>query len=157
MSNRIIIWEEEGVGYEVDPRHVEVMLQEFGLEGCTPVGKLGTSTEGRTKDNCTLQLGSVDETRYRALVARANYLALDRVDIAFSAKELAKSMPKPSEGDWTRLKRLGRYFAGRPRMQIMFKWQTIQETMMASQTPIGQAIRRPESQRLEGAQSLAAI
>ena len=55
---------------------------------------------------------------------RANYLAPDRPDIAFAVTELAKSMAKPAEGDWTRLKRLGRYLTSRPRLQVMFKWQT---------------------------------
>ena len=35
---------------------------------------------------------------YRALVARANYLAQDRSDIQFSVKELARSMSSPTRG-----------------------------------------------------------
>ena len=127
VLNRIISWEKEGIGYDADPRHVEVMVEELGLKNCTTVGTPGTSTEGRTKDSCSIALASLEETRYRALVARANHLAPDRADIAFAAKELAKSMSKPIEGVWTRLKRLGRYFAGRPRMQIMLKWQEGQD------------------------------
>ena len=108
---------------------MEIMLVELGFKDCTFVGTPGTSIEGRTQDSFIAPLESADETRYRALVARANYLAPDRADIAFSVKELAKSMSKPTEGDWIRLKRLGRYLAGRPRMQLMFKWQNLPDTI----------------------------
>ena len=29
VLNRIITWEPEGIGYEADPRHVEVMTEEL--------------------------------------------------------------------------------------------------------------------------------
>ena len=45
-------------------------------------------------------------------------------------KELAKSMAKPCKGDWIRLKRLGRYLAGTPRMQVMMQWQGAQQVMV---------------------------
>ena len=48
-------------------------------------------------------------TRYRALVARANYLVVERGDIAFYVKELARCMSSPSRQDWERLQRLARY------------------------------------------------
>ena len=127
VLNRIITLEQNGIGYEADPRHAEIMIKELGLQGCTTVSTLGTSTEGTTKEDCEIELDKQDEKQYRALVARANYMSPDRADIAFAVKELAKSMAKPTKGDWTRLKRLGRYFAGRPRLQIMFQWQSIPE------------------------------
>ena len=42
-------------------------------------------------------------------MARANYLAVDRGDIAFCVKELARRMSSPSRQDWERLQRLARY------------------------------------------------
>lgn len=126
VLNRVITWEDEGISYEADPRHVEIMIEELGLQSCVAVGTPGTSAEGRTKQDDDAALTEADETRYRALVARANYLAPDRADIVFAVKELAQSMAKPTTGDWARLKRLGRYLSGRPRLQTMFKWQTAQ-------------------------------
>lgn len=123
VLNRIIKWGQNGIGYEADPRHAEIMVKELGLQGCAPVCTPGSSTEGHTKDDCADELSREDEHQYRAVVARANYLAPDRVDIAFAAKELAKSMARPKRGDWTRLKRLGRYLSRRLRLQVMFEWQ----------------------------------
>ena len=47
-----------------------------------------------------------DATSFRALAARANYLALDRPDIAFAAKELCKSFANPTRLSVNMLKRL---------------------------------------------------
>ena len=48
-------------------------------------------------------------TKYRKVVARCNFLALDRGDIAFAVKEGAKGMARPTKHDFAKLKRLGRY------------------------------------------------
>ena len=61
--------------------------------------------------------------RYRALVARANYLAQDRMDIAFATKELSRGMSAPTLGDWDQLKKLGRYLVQHPRAYMEFAYQ----------------------------------
>ena len=60
---------------------------------------------------------------FRAGAARANYLALDRPDIAFAAKELCRRMSAPREGDLTALRRLARYLLGAPRRVYQFCMQ----------------------------------
>jgi hypothetical protein len=56
-------------------------------------------------------------------VARANFLASDRPDIAFAVKELCRGMSAPSRHDAEALKRLSRYLLGEPRMIVHFGWQ----------------------------------
>ena len=50
--------------------------------------------------------------------ARRNYLASDRLDIAFTTNELCKSMSAPKEEDKFALKRLCKYRKGRPAPQV---------------------------------------
>ena len=52
VRNRIITWGQHGIGYEADPRHVEVMVNDLELENCKTVTTPGTSTEGRTGEEC---------------------------------------------------------------------------------------------------------
>jgi hypothetical protein len=52
-----------------------------------------------------------------------NYLAPDRMDLAYSVKEAARSMAGPKHADWEKLKRLGRYLIARPRLVYKFEWQ----------------------------------
>ena len=45
-----------------------------------------------------------DVVLYRAIAARANYLAQGRTDICFVAKELCRHMSNPRKCDWDNLK-----------------------------------------------------
>ena len=60
-------------------------------------------------------LGLDEARQYRAVAARLNYLAPDRVDIQFAVKEAARSMSAPRKRDWILLTRIGRYLVGKPR------------------------------------------
>lgn len=55
------------------------------------------------------ELNPTEATLYRALSARCNYLAQDRCDIAFAAKELCREFAIPSKLSYARLKRLVRW------------------------------------------------
>ena len=57
-----------------------------------------------------------DATLYRALSARANYLALDRPDLSFSTKELCRDFSEPTVHSVQKLKRLIRYVTWSPRL-----------------------------------------
>ena len=39
-----------------------------------------------------------EETHFRALPARANYLALDRMDLQYATKEVCRGMAAPTRG-----------------------------------------------------------
>ena len=68
-------------------------------------------------------MGEAEGSRFRALAARLNYLAMDRSDMQFAAKECCRRMAKPRLGDWTLLKRAGRYLRGRPRCIQAFPFE----------------------------------
>ena len=52
------------------------------------------------------ELQGKEATRFRAVAARANYLAADRPYIQYSVKEVCRRMAKPVESDWKKLVRL---------------------------------------------------
>jgi hypothetical protein len=60
---------------------------------------------------------------YRALSARANYLAQDRIDISFSSKELCRMFAVPTHASYAKLKRLVRYLVGVHRLVYVFDFQ----------------------------------
>ena len=70
-----------------------------------------------------------EATLYRAVAARLNYLAPDRPDIAYSVKEAARAMSAPRESHMKRIKKLGKYLKGRPRLISVFKWQELPELL----------------------------
>ena len=65
-----------------------------------------------------------EHTRFRALAARANYLAADRPDIMFAAKEICRMMAKPNDTAMSALKRLGRYLRDKPRLVFSYDFQS---------------------------------
>ena len=50
-------------------------------------------------------------------------MTLDRADTQYAVKEICRGMACPTIGHWKRLKRLGRYLRGRPRVVSLFKYQ----------------------------------
>lgn len=106
--NIIITWHEYGVTYEADPRHAEIIVSELGLSDA--------SKDTPDTNDSDEMMSELHSTRYRSLVARANYLAHDRADIQFACKELSSRMSQPTKADWESLKRFGRYLKGAPRV-----------------------------------------
>ena len=123
VLNRSIGWAAQGIEYEADPRHRQVIIRELGLEGCTPVTTpFGPQEQGSLQDEGEL-LSGPEATKFRAIVARLNYLAADRPDIQWATKEVSKRMANPRKPDWQLLKRLGRYLAGSARAVQTLEWQ----------------------------------
>ena len=92
MLGRIIEWKEHGVDVEADPRHVELILKEMGMEECK-----GSDVVGRTRldDEEETELLPQDARRFRSIAARCNFLAADRIDIQFACKEACRRMSAP--------------------------------------------------------------
>ena len=76
-----------------------------------------------TRENDSQALTCGDITRYRALGARISYLSQDRPDLKFASMQVCCAMAKPTARDMERVKRIGRYLAGKPRARCWFGWQ----------------------------------
>ena len=85
---RVVEWTESGIKYEADQRHADIIVHKLGYEE----NSNGVVTPGERREareyNEEEEMPRAEATMYRALVARANYLAQDRSDIAFAVKEL---------------------------------------------------------------------
>ena len=57
---------------------------------------------------------------YRGLAATMNYLAQDRFDIQYAAKELCREMSTPTTRSMRRMKRAARYLVGIPKLTIEY-------------------------------------
>ena len=128
MLNRIIRWSSEGIAYEADPRQAEKLISELGLdttEGTSEVKAVSTPcvkpTRQAVMEDQPIPAHKVNH--FRGLAARANYLAADRPDIQYAAKEICRWMQAPTELGVTALKRLARYLIGKPRLVFHYRWQ----------------------------------
>ena len=73
-------------------------------------------------DNDSQALAGGDITKYRALVARISYLSQDQPDLKFASMRVRCAMSSPFARDMEKVKRIGRYLAGKPRAVCLF-WQ----------------------------------
>ena len=124
VLNRVIRWCEHGIEYEADPRQVERLVAECGLEGASSVvtpGVKPTFTELEEDQPLPPQLA----TPFRGAAARGNYLGPDRVDAQFACKEVCRWMSNPSAHAWKALKRICRFFNSVPRLVYTFKQQSV--------------------------------
>ena len=74
-----------------------------------------SSQEGHQEDR-SRKLDRAEMRGYRSGVARCNYLASDRFEIALAITELCRAMPSPTEADMHSVKRMCRFLKGLPRM-----------------------------------------
>ena len=119
ILNRIIKSDGEGWTLEADPRHAELLIEELKIEKGLATPGVEDKDDVEDEDKLNEQWAS----RYRSLVARANYLATDRPDIGFAVKELCKSMSSPTASSWEKLIRVVKYLHRCPRMIIRYAWQ----------------------------------
>ena len=70
-----------------------------------------------------VELDSEEASRYRAAAARLNYMALDRPDVMYSAKECSRIMSRPTNKDWELVTRLVRYMMQAPRLVQTYQFQ----------------------------------
>ena len=103
---RTISWTSEGLVYKAGDKHVKELIKEFGLDGGNGVATPGESVSGSRGNGVDGTGGELLDVAgakaYRRGAARLNYLSQDRPDLAFSTKEIAQGMAKPTMDDVTR-------------------------------------------------------
>ena len=124
-------WIVEGISYEVDSRHVEVIAAQLQLRE-TKIVTSPCAREGQANSSDTVseEMDSEDASKYRMLAARFNYLAPCRPDIQHATKEAGKWMARPHVHHWTFLKRIARCLFGAPRVIQKFHWQRVIYTVI---------------------------
>ena len=122
---RTIEWSRGGLIYEANSKFAEGLLEEWDLLESRPVISPGSAED--TKEDEPAALDKQQAAKYRRGAAVLNYLALDRPDIAFSAKEVSRRMACPDSWDERRLKRILRYLKGVPRVQWHYRWQDVKD------------------------------
>ena len=111
ILGRTVRWCRDSLEYYADGKHREIIMQEFGLSrDSKSVGSpMVKEAEGGEDEE---ELEMQEASRVRGLIARANYLAQDRMDLQFTTKELSRWMSRPRKGEVVKLKRLARYLVG---------------------------------------------
>ena len=125
--NRILRISAEGWEYEPDQRHADLIIKEMNMENANGVKTLGEDEKGWEEESNDELISKVEAKRFRALAARANYLALDRPDIQYATEEVCRGMAEPTKGHLKKLRRLARYLLTNPRTVMRYDWQLTED------------------------------
>lgn len=98
VLNRVASWNgRKGIASEADPRHVELLVEQFGLQDAKIGSILGVLEEGGTSEEHEGLVNEKYTKRCRAIIARCNHLVPDRPDVAYAATEFARAMASPKQ------------------------------------------------------------
>ena len=116
ILNRVVSWTDRGIEYEADQRHSEIIIAALGLRGkkSTVSPRIKTSSDTDDPED-EFKLYPPEASMFLNLVAPANYLSQDRLDIKFPVKELSRWQSQPRRKDAKRLIRLAKYLIRRER------------------------------------------
>ncbi|CAK0792782.1 unnamed protein product, partial [Prorocentrum cordatum] len=124
--NRVVRWRDrwsqggEAIEYEADPRHAQILRAQLGMDPRTTKSLSTPGLRQKLTPEVERELNEHEAAEYRSARMRLGYLALDRPDVQFTAKECARGMQKPTERHLRLLKRAGRFLIGAPR--AIWKW-----------------------------------
>ena len=82
VLGRVITRTSEGIMYEADPRHAETLIEAMGLQEAKSLSTPGSKELAKEDAE---EMTRADQTNYRAMAARCNYLSLDRPDIQYAS------------------------------------------------------------------------
>ena len=74
-------------------------MRETRAEKLSPLSHPGGDKKVIEEEEKSDELLGQEATRFRAVAARSNYLAADRPDIQYAAKEVCRRMAKPVHSD----------------------------------------------------------
>ena len=103
---------------ETDPRHVETLVSEMGLNNKSKA--VSTPGVGMSDEDDGKELDAENRACCRSWTMRASYLSQDRCELQFAVKELARRMQQPN---MQALKRLVRFLKGSPRCLVVYNRQ----------------------------------
>ena len=112
--NRRIRWVGTEIEIEGDEKHAKLLIDEWGMSQCkgvdTPLSR-NTIEEINTGE----ALDENEARKVRRAIARINFMAQDRSDIAVASRVLSQGMATPHEGIQGGIKRVIRYLKQNPR------------------------------------------
>ena len=83
------------------------IIEELGLEGAKPADTPMIVSQSSKKDSDSRAVSMRDATLYSRLLAKMNYLAMDRPDIRYAASTMGSQASSPNDADMVRLKEWG--------------------------------------------------
>ena len=106
---------------ELDLRYVKSLLDAMAMNRCTSMATLGSKTQESSHVE-TEKLDPQEPREFRSGAGICQYMTEQRLDIAFSSKEIMREAAGPTTASKAMLKRIARFLKGRQRCALNFPW-----------------------------------
>ena len=128
ILGRILGYHSWGISWKADPRHKKMILEHFGFNDNTKsLRKNGYKDEIQEEPDKDVKLQREEESGFRAIAARSNYMAVDVPNVQYPTKEICRDMSKPSVAAYERVKKLARYMSSYEEVSFHYEWQNEHE------------------------------
>lgn len=122
ILNRCLEWRRDRLYYEPDPRHAEIIVREMRVASSASVVTPGVKMSSVSGEDDPL-LSPSEATRFGQIIARANFLSQNKMDIQHAVKEAARGMALPRQSHMKKLLRIAKYLVGHMRYVTKFSRQ----------------------------------
>jgi len=137
MLSRTISWidgvrgEPDKLVWEADSRHVDVLCTQLGIQAssntrATPADKVKWS---KSPPLSGAELPAPDVALFKSCCMRLGFIALDRPEVQFVSKEIARTMSAPTIAALDHLKHMARFLRRFPRARWIFRRQNFPSTV----------------------------
>ena len=128
MLGRVIELTHEGITWQRDPRHFDLLQEYFGMDDKTKVLTILGYEDGPEQDELRETELSMEECKvFWMIAARSNYMAQDNPWLQFPEKKVWRKMAKPRASDFMKIKRLVRFLKGAGEIKFLHAWQNEDE------------------------------
>ena len=129
ILNGTLRWTQVGIEYEADLKHAGLVVKETETANMKKRKTPGITVASDALEKAQEDKSFEEQTKFRSVAARMNFLATDRADLQFSSKDLRQKMASLDKSDWDKVGRIARYSMHRPRAAQVFHFEDESEQM----------------------------
>ena len=94
ILNRCLEWQADGIHYESDPRHAEILIRDLKITAAKAVATTGIKLPVISDEEHQF-LPPEETTGFRKRIARCNLISQDRPDVQYAVKEITRGTANP--------------------------------------------------------------
>ena len=99
ILNRTLRWTQVGIEHEADLKHAGLIVKETETANMKKCKAPGITQGSKALEKEKEDMSNEEQTKFRSVAARINFLATDRADLQFASKDLCRTA-SPDKSDW---------------------------------------------------------
>ena len=98
-----------GIEYEADLKHAGLIVKETQTANMKKGKTPGITGESKALEKENEDTSCEEQTKFRSVAARLNFLATDRADFQLASKDQRRRLGSPDKSYWDKAQRIARF------------------------------------------------